>query len=303
MNIILLAFDGLSSRDVIDEDRYLLKQCRQFYNTEEIDLGERDIYFTSELFTDLITGERREQHGVKGLKKFTKGKYGLTPQNFELWLQQNIQPFFLNGVSLGPFNLFDRSFRTAMYQGFLDSHYRKWEREDIETETIFDKYPYQAHQNQVPVYDWRLADVFHHLKDENKSVQKCHRHILEEWEKSKTKFWRSVEEVEWGSDKPQFYIHHFHYIDWLQHLYRNGEFDEGIDKLNDHWWSVNEFIKEVKDFADEDTEVIVMSDHGIPARYIGHKPNAFISHNIDQIPENPSLNQIHDSIENILQEQ
>lgn len=301
MNIVLLAFDGLSYRDLVEEERFNLSEVRDFETVDKIQLTQTDFYYTSELFTDLITGVSRYSHGITGLKKFTPGAFGLTPQRFELWLQRNLQPFFYNGISFLGINFLDRGFRNAMYEGFLGSNYRKWEREDIQVDTVFEEFPGQAHQGQVPVWDWRYASVFHHMKNEHRTVSRAHNHIEEEWEKSKNKFWDGVEEVDWDDD-PQFYMHHFHYVDWLQHLYRADDFDKGIDRMSTAWWNVSEFVDEVRSYVDEleDTELVVMSDHGIPQTYIGHRPEAFIAHNTSIFPEKPTLQEMYWAITEVL---
>lgn len=318
MNIILLAFDGLDYRDVVEEERFCLNEFRDFEHTRKIDLEQRPFYFTSELFTDLITSTAKEEHGIEGLKKYTEGRFGLSPHGFEKWLQRNLTPLFVQGIKFGGFEVkgrevpeirfFTRNFRHGMYQALLDSHYVKYERCDIETPTIFDEFE-NAHQQQTPVYDWRKADVFHHLKgdgDEAELVERCREHIEDEFEKSKRKFWSSengVNSIDWSSDEPQFYFHHFHYIDWLQHLYRNGDFDQGIEQLSSPWFKVNEFLADVKEYVDglEDTEVVVMSDHGIPAEILGHYPQAFISYDKEIFPKNViTLKNIGNSIRGVL---
>lgn len=287
-NVLLLAFDGLSKNDV--DKRYSLKPLRNLESYTEIDLGDRKTYFTSELFTDLMTGYTREQHGIRGLEKMTDGYKGINPTGLEQWLQHNLQQLFYH----------TRNFRLGMYQSFLNSNMVKWERQDIQASTIFDRFE-NASQGQVPVYDWRKADVFHHFKKDYFQVEKSDQHIRKEWEYSKDLFWSNFEEQDWGSDERVFYMHHFHFIDWLQHLYReqpegsDDDWDTYFQKtMGNSWMEVTEFVESVlKRCMDEDIEVILMSDHGLPERFIGHRPNAFLSTTIQDFADNPSLQELN----------
>lgn len=294
--MLLLAFDGLSKKDV--DKRYSLKPLRNLDTYTEIDLGDRDAYFTSELFTDLITGYTSNQHGIKGLEKMTAGYRGINPTGFEQWLQYNLQPLFFH----------TRNFRLGMYKGFLDSNQVKWEKQDIQSQNVFDQYE-NADQGQVPVYDWRKADVFHHFEKEYDQIKKSDQHIRKEWRYSKDLFWDNFEKQDWSGDERVFYMHHFHFIDWLQHLYReqpdssDEDWDTYFQKvMGDSWFEVTEFVEEVMERCEEEgIEVMVMSDHGLPERYIGHRPNAFLSTTIPGFVDNPSLQELNAFITRFLE--
>lgn len=303
-NILLLAFDGLSKRHVNNKQIFLDQFNDDYFEKHmQIDLGQRPIYFTSELFTDLATGVSKEEHGVEALKKFTQGKYGLTPHKMEMWLWNNMQEFFIDGISFFGKNFLDKEFRTGIYNAFLDSRFVKYERSDIQVETIFETYD-NAIARQYPVYDWRRADVFHHLKGENRQTEKSIDHIKKEWKRSKDLFWNTVEEVNWSSTGSKLYAHHFHYIDWMQHIYVSDQTDEGVENMTDDWFSANNFLEKVKqhlDEIDQDVELVVMSDHGLPRRYLGHEPDAFVSSTIDIFPENPTLQEMNMELSQILE--
>lgn len=285
MNIVLLAFDGLSKKDV--DDSFLLNPFQQFDYYDEIDLGDRNVYYTSELFTDLITGETREEHGVKGLNKVTEGGFGLNPTGFETWLQENLNPLFFQ----------TKQYRDGLYKMFLGSDRVKWERGDIEMDTIFERYD-AAYQGQIPTWDWRKADVFHHLKGESRAVEKSRQHIVDEWHRSRRKFNENIESLDLEGEDNIVYMHHFHYIDWLQHLYR-----QDLDRVNEHFGNAAEFFDNVvqRFEDDDDTVVIGMSDHGLPERGIGHRPNAFVTcSDPDLLPSNPSLQELNEVLESVL---
>lgn len=287
-NLILLAFDGLSKNDV--DDQWVLDQFQKEYYSS-IDLGKRPFYFTSELFTDLYTGFRHSEHGIRALKKMTEGRFGINPTNFELWLQENLNPLFF----------YTKNLREGFYKAVLDSHRVKWERQDIQMPTIFMEFD-NIHQGQMPVWDWRKAAPFHHMEKEYNTTQKCDEHIEDEWQKSRNKFWSNVEQVPWNSEDNQVYVHHFHYIDWLEHLYREKpEHDDREwqdyweDIMRDPWYSAAEFAEKVEEWASErDIEVVFMSDHGVPEKGIGHRPNPFIStDNTELFDESPTLQEIN----------
>lgn len=293
VKVVVLAFDGLSSKDVLDEERFMLSEFRQEEN-RYIDLGERPFYLTSELFTDLITGKRYKEHGVRDLVKYS-GSQKVTC--FESWLKANYYPVWQHS----------RKYREGLYK-MRDITKTKWEREDIDSSTIFDHE--NSFQEQTPVWDWRLADPLQiNAGKEYRFLDRSERAIKKEWNYSKRVFWGEAEEEDrYGIKKAiesdhenWLYFQHFHYIDWMQHLYR--EAPEGFDwedwfshHMNEHWWNANEFVSEVKDFLDntlDDYLLILMSDHGIPEQQIGHRPNAFVSANKPILPENPSLELLH----------
>lgn len=277
-NYILLAFDGLSKQDV--DNQYVLNEF-QLDNYDEINLGKRPFYFTSELFTDLITGYNHKQHGVRGLNKITEGRFGINPTGFERWLQRNFFPLFYSY----------KGFRNGLYKTFLGGERIKWERSDIRAQTVFDEYD-NAYQCQVPVYDWRKADVFHHLVKEDRPVSKSVEHIEDEFHRSKRKFWENFDSIDWGKHENVFYMHHFHYIDWLQHLYREDSDFESV--MQKPWNEAAAFVREVKQKLPEDYELVLMSDHGLPERGIGHRPNAFLSYNqSDLFSVNPTLQEMN----------
>lgn len=296
MKIVVLAFDGLSSIDVIDDERFSLDQFRQEH-TQRIDLGDRPFYFTSELFTDLATGYDHNVHGVRGLKKINKdGETSRRATDLELYLQENFHPIWLK----------TRDARNTFY-GLTDRKRVKYDREDINVPTMFDKYP-NAFQNQMPVYDWRLCEPFTGNNGRNNMVDRAEKAIEKEFNYSKRVFFDEAEERR-GVDQAiesefddWLYFQHFHYIDWLQHIYRD-DFDEMIDVLSSKWWNAAEFVEEVKEYLDEkldDYTLVLMSDHGIPEKQLGHRPNAFVSCNKDFIPNNPTLQELHKTFKNEL---
>lgn len=304
MNLVVLAFDGLARTDIERTGMALeeFKDDDYFEHTGSIDLGDRPFYFTSELFTDLITGETKKEHGVEGLRKFTDGKLGFNPTKLENWLHRNMKEFFFDGIPIlgfaGP-RILKRGVRNSIYQA-LGCEHIKWERTDILKPTLFDKYPEQVFQGQMPVYDWRLDQPLKHIKEEDRGFDRCVKHVEQAFVTSKSKFRQKFASIDWSSENTKVYIHHFHYVDWLQHLYDTKDRDNRTERMSSAWWDVNEFLQEVKEMLQEheqEFELMVMSDHGWPDKYLGHEPDAYIASTNQFYPDNPTLQDLNEWIE------
>lgn len=283
-NVLVVAFDGLDYELIKEFDLENIVQ----QETGAIDNGRGiSAIYTSELFTSFVTGQTHEIHGVKGLtqprdEKKQRVLDTLTPE----FLVNNVRGFW-------------RLRRTL--EGFLEKKDDiKYDKDDLEANTLFDEID-NSRAMFVPGYNpsmfWK-SDSDISVIDYGYSASEVEKYL-----RTREHSFRKEELFhELGNNivSPRdFLMCHFHFPDWIHHLYGDetiGRFDE--KKLREVYNEMDRLASETKDKAlDAGYDyVIFMSDHGLPTEH-AHNENAFYSCNKELFgDETPHITDFHDKI-------
>ena len=274
--LLIVAFDGL--------DYELIKKynCRNIMQNE---FGKIDnttgmkTRITSELFASFITGKTWKEHGVIGLRKITN--------KFLDYLEHKLNkiPLFhrMEGIRCRLLN--------ALYP--LKIFCRVYNKSDLKCKAIFDEIPnskalFVPSYNPEPVF--ALGNIVQVIPIFGVNT------FLEVIEKEQ--FWREHVLFEELKKRYNLIMVHFHYPDWIQHLFgapvrveeKLREMYKRMDKL------AGKIIKEAKKNGYD--WILFMSDHGLPENFKGgeHNKNAFYSSNIKLGLRNPKITDFHDII-------
>lgn len=269
--ILVVAFDGLD-KELIDE--FNLEHVKQEeYGSIDNQTGMSD-QMTSELFTSFITGKNYEEHGVKGLKK------NLRPR------RQKVVDIITPESFAGKIRGFD--FLRRNLERILDIDRRKYKKEDIESETVFEEIE-NSRAMFIPGYNpsmlWTMMGFGKPLEYGYTSSD-----ILKMWDEQEYEYRKEelFSELENPILAPRdFLMCHFHRPDTHHHFFEGAiknrnQADEkyGRSKLKKMYEETDQLAKEIKEKALEKgyTHIIFMSDHGLPTEK-GHNENAFYSCN------------------------
>lgn len=285
-NVLVVAFDGLD-KDLID--KYGLEEIKQQeYGTLDNKTDVEHVK-TSELFTSFITGLKTEEHGLEGLGTYHDGWKGDLMEFLNIgYLKRNMPGYY--------------RFRTAL-KGILDlGEKRRYDRRDLDSETLFEKID-NSRAMFVPGYNpdlmWQgggmtIAGGLGYSKEKVKDFWD-----ERSYEVRKEKF---LHELENDIISPRdFLMVHFHRPDIYHHMYgdvsaENLDFDEEV--LRRMYKETDEFASEIIEKAKEAgyDYIIFMSDHGLPTVKT-HNENAFYSSNKELFGEKtPKITDFHDKI-------
>lgn len=277
--ILVVAFDGL--------DYELIKEFG-LENIQQEEFGKIDNQTrissvkTSELFAAFITGANYEKNGVKGHTKWTNSKVDKLEEILDAWTV---------------FEKF-KGIRTALYRSInrLNCINRKYRKEDLETETIFEEIE-NSRAMYVPSYNpsifWIVGAGLDPFKYGYSSAQVEENWDQREFENRKTKLFDELD-----SDilpARDLLMCHFHRPDLHQHLYGDkfiGSQERGFNKskLRELYLETDELAGEIKQKALKKgyDRIIFMSDHGLPTES-EHNENAFYSCNKPLFDEKPKI--------------
>ena len=164
--------------------------------------------------------------------------------------------------------------------------------EDIKAETIFDNKKIKSIHLHIPIYD---KDAFpDYRKDIVKVIsEKLHYPIIEIKQK-KELTQRSKEVYEYiKKNNWQLFMQYFFVLDGVQHIfYRNHK------KIAKFYLMFDEFIKKVSEIIDDETLLLIVSDHGVKRGI--HTSYGFYSVNKKLGLKNPKLIDFREIIENKL---
>jgi hypothetical protein len=210
------------------------------------------------LWSSFMTGERPEEHGVDKMLA-AKGKKARRFDNLALKA--------FNAVGLSALHI-----RKTLIYYLYSSSMVPMTKEDLEVDTVFEDvadtevltmpgytdYPYIAGKMNVgPVLSRKHPPA---------SRERVFRDMRAEFEHRKKRLFEEIGEH-------TFLMQHFHYSDWFQHLFFNGNRDEEL------YQEMDELAGEILEAGDDDTLVLFCSDHGLEGG--GHRDQAFYSVNAD----------------------
>lgn len=247
--ILVIGMDGLDHRKIRDYG------CENLMRRSFGRLGLEDIQLsTPMLWSSFMTGERPEEHGID---KMLAAK-GEKAERF-------------NDLALKAFNAVGVSalhIRKTLIYYLYSSSMVPMTKEDLEVDTVFEDvadtevltmpgytdYPYIAGKMNVgPVLSRKHPPA---------SRERVFRDMRAEFEHRKKRLFEEIGEH-------TFLMQHFHYSDWFQHLFFNGNRDEEL------YQEMDELAGEILEATDDDTLVLFCSDHGLEGG--GHRDQAFYS--------------------------
>lgn len=276
----MVAFDGM------DEELIREYNCENLLSLEEFGSIDNDSGMTSrvtsELFASFITGETHEEHGIKGLITTPEWKKKFVDLILHDYLVENVRGF--NRLK-------------EMFNALLGVDGRKYKRDDLECETIFEeigasKALYVPSYN--PEFNWvlgspvaglgkgysfeRVAEEARHDTGVRLRQGTATQPALMDISKS---FW-------------DFVMVHFHDPDTVQDIgVRGSQLKEDYERLDS---IAGEIIEE---FGDE-FEIIFMSDHGMietKGKYWEHNKNAFYASTTELFSgKKPQITDFYDKI-------
>jgi len=288
-SVLVVAFDGLDKELIEEFDLEHVKQ--EEYGSIDNKTG-MSAQMTSELFTNFITGKSYEEHGVKGLKKNLKPK------------RQRIVNILSPESLAGKIRGFD--FLRRNLERILDIERRKYLKEDIEAETIFEELE-NSRAMFVPGYNpsmlWTMMGFGKPLEYGYSSSEIIKMWDEQEYEHRKDELFSELENP--ILEPRDFLMCHFHRPDTHHHFFEGaiknrGKVKEnyGRSKLKKMYKETDQLAKEIKEKAKEKgyTHIVFMSDHGLPTDE-GHNENAFYSCNRELFGnETPRITEFHDKI-------
>lgn len=282
-DIIVVAFDGLD-KELIDEFQ-LENIIQEEFGSIDNQTGMKHTY-TSELFASFITGTNWKEHGVTKLRKWTNPSVG----EFE------------KKISKLPLSEKTSGLRNAVIESInsLDAKKRKYRKEDLETETIFEKIE-NSRPIYVPSYNpspfWIVGADNDPLSFGYSPEETIEHYYTREFRHRKEKLFSELENEIIGP-RP-FLMCHFHYPDTYQHMCGDksiGAYNE--EKLRKMYNEIDELAGQIKEKALNTgyDRIIFMSDHGLPDEN-SHNKNAFYSANKELfLDKTPKIMDFHDKI-------
>lgn len=271
MNTIIIAFDGLDYELIKEFELENINQ-KEFAKIDN-KTGMTEIS-TSELFASFITGETHEEHGIKGLRKWTNPRI----DNFERKVEENTF-----------FNKF-KGLRSAIFESInkLGAMQRKYRKEDLGCRTIFEEIE-NSRAMYVPSYNpspyWMIGAGLKPLR-----YGYSPKEVEELWDDKEYRDRKAKLFSELESDvlpPRELLMCHIHRPDIHQHLYgdrflskEDSTFDKA--KLKQLYQETDKLAGKIKKKALEKgyNRIIFMSDHGLPTA-TEHNENAFYSSNIE----------------------
>lgn len=281
-SVLVIAFDGM--------DYELMQEfgCDTLTGMEEFGRIDNDTGIssrvTSELFTSFITGELPNDHGVKGVKKWSDQKIGRLIESLPH------QP------------LVDRNwpgatrFQNAL-KHLLDVEKVAYNHSDYPQETLFDRIENSKSLN-VPGYNpspyWSKFSVQNKLAvhdvDPTPAWKQWDRY---EYRRRRHQLFRRV------NTYLDFLMAQFHRVDTHQHWYGTSELEDHYDeeRMRKLYGEIDALAGDIIEFFESEFDTIIfMSDHGVPEGD-DHNKQAFYSCNKSLFGNSvPHITDFHDKI-------
>lgn len=272
-NVLVIAFDGMDKELI---DRFGLQHVRQTeFGQIDNQTGITEVK-TGELFASFITGELHDVHGVTGVK----GWNSPFMDRFESLIPKQ-EPFYSWAARMKDvikcFGGFDRETFT---------------KENLNCDTIFDTIPGSKSLN-VPAYDANAGiEAFSYVLDRY-GVNHATREAEKEFRQRKHELMTELE-----TETRPFLMAHFHYLDFMNHLYGEPVLEE--DVLREKYETMDGFAQQILDAANGYDTIIFMSDHGLPTK-TAHNDQAFYSINEELGIDTPHITDFRDIIQELVQ--
>ncbi|MFW6121636.1 MAG: alkaline phosphatase family protein [Petrotogales bacterium] len=287
--VLILGIDALEYDLVEQWDLKNLKQKE--YGKTELPLVPGQEPVTVIIWPCFITGCMPKEMGYSTLHVF--------PQPLQ-HVVDTVFPFFRR--FLIDYEAEDRAEKKKGKQGFLDkiagridslglSH--KPTRRDIRASTVFDNPNFRSVHLHVPVYD---DDAFpeHRGKTIDAVSDKMVRSVIELNHKQEFNH-RTKEVFDWiEKDDWDLFMQYFFLLDGVQHVFYNN-----VKKIAKFYVMFDEFVGKVKQKIDDDTLLLIVSDHGQKKGI--HTDHGFYSVNKPLGLKNPKLIDFKWIIEDILE--
>lgn len=250
--MLVVGFDGLDYKKIRKYDcENLMLQSFGKLDLEGLPLK------TPLLWATMISGEMPEKHGVKEMLKFR----GEKAQKYDRYLERFFGALGYSGIK----------FRKAIINKLFGSSMVPPTKENMKVDSIFEKvadskpldipgyshYPYIAGKMNVNALYRKYPPAPRERVVRDVNAEHLYR---------KTQLFENIGEH-------QLVMQHFHYPDWMQHIYSKNEKDEEL------YNEMNELAGEILDKVDDDTLVVFCSDHGLIDG--GHRDQAFYAMNTD----------------------
>lgn len=277
---LVIALDGMD-KELIDEfDLEHIKQEEYGQIDNQTGLTET---FTSELFASFITGKTHEDHGIKGLNRWSNKKVGKVE----------------NLIEKIPLSHKTESLRKAVIESInsLEAKKSKYDKSDLKCETIFEEVE-NSRAMFIPAYNpspfWVIGSGLKPMKYGFSLDETVEHYDTREFRHRKEQLFKELENDITGAR--DFLMCHFHRPDIYHHLYGDkeiGAFDQ--EKLYTLYQELDEFVGEIVERAEDAgyERIIFMSDHGLPTKK-GHNENAFYSSNEKLFPaKKPQIVDFH----------
>jgi len=169
---------------------------------------------------------------------------------------------------------------------------RNPKREDIKASTMFDDDPRRISLH-IPVYNEWLPDIAFKTIEaiEDKTYRSIFNiNLLNEFKNKSNEVFNWLDK----KDKWDLFMNYFWFLDGVQHVYFNNP-----KKIAKYYIMADEFIKKLNDRLDDDTMLLIVSDHGQKKGI--HTTHGFYSVNKKLGLKNPKLIDFRKTIEELLQ--
>jgi hypothetical protein len=256
------------------------------FNELKIDSKETE---PDEIVADLITGEKREIHSIKGSMHFTEPRL----DKFE----RKINEYYVGRKTIG--------LRRMIYDHIesINGDRRRYTKGEIKSSTLLDNDDSKAvclpsfnpepqwciFRNTIRIGEYGLGE-----KEAKELIEKNF-------------FWRKHKLEHSIEREPEFLIAHFQYIDSHQHLFYEYPEQRNLDKVKNSYREMDEYLGKVLEKAGEHgfENILIMSEYGLPAKEEDsagdtHSRNAFYSNNFSEKGVK-DLKEMHNTLKGIIQ--
>ena len=286
--VIILGIDAIEY-DLIE--KWNLKNLKQKeYGKTILPLSSGQEPATEIIWPCFITGKEPEEMGYSTLNIYTKSLIPFLPLVTPVIKKLFIDTKTKNGTQKiqGRLSLLYLSIILLKKIGLI----HKPTKEDIKADTIFNNNKIKSVHLHIPVFD---KDAFpEYRKDIVKLISEKVHHPIIEIKQIKELTQRSKEVYEYiKKDNWQLFMQYFFVLDGVQHIfYRN------LKKIAKFYLMFDEFIKKVTEIIDDETLLLIISDHGVKKGI--HTTYGFYSINKKLGLKNPKLIDFREIIEEIL---
>lgn len=268
-NVLVVAFDGMDKELI---DKFGLEHVKQKeFGQIDNHTGIKNIK-TGELFASFITGETWETHGVTMVKRWNSPVMNRVEN-----LVPKQDPFYSWAAKV-----------KDLLKGVSHLDREPYTKEDLSIPTLFDKIPDSKAVN-VPSYSVNPGiEAFSYVLDRY-GVEFAEREAEKEFAIRQQEL---LDELQ--TNKRDFLMAHFHYIDFMNHLYGDPVQDE--EKLAKKYEKADAVARTILDAAGDTYDTIIfMSDHGLPT-VNEHNKQAFYSVNAALDLDTPHITDFHDIV-------
>jgi len=251
MRVMIIGIDALEYELVKKWNLNNLMQ--EEYGKVTLPITKKDGYFYSEpatpiMWVSFITGKTPKEHGLMTLKKFRQPIQWFIEH---IYSKIAIGSFHSPKEKLGGGGLRDKISGMLYKKGFA----RILRAEDIKSDTIFDSIGPSIHLH-APVID---EDAFPEYRgDEIKVISADEIQKMVHKDKCKREFYERKKEIfEWLPLRWKLFMQYFFCLDSIQHVFFNN-----MKVIAEFYLMFDELIKDIRKNIDDDTLLLVISDHG-----------------------------------------